>query len=91
MTRTFTVANIQNVYTTTLLDQFRLLDAQRRFSPIQDVVIASIEVIGTINKELERRGTAWLIHGHPTKAFHSMKDAKTYRAELDAKDEDYLR
>ena len=55
MTRTFTVANIQNVYTTTLLDQFQMLDAQRTFSPIQDVVDASIEVMSKITKELDRR------------------------------------
>jgi hypothetical protein len=55
MTRTFTVANIQNVYTTTLLDQFQMLDAQRTFSPIQDVVDASIEVMNKIAEELDRR------------------------------------
>ena len=55
MTRTFTVANIQNVYTTTLIDQLQLLEAQRTFSPIQDVVDSSIEVINKIKEELERR------------------------------------
>ena len=55
MTNTFTVANIQNVYTKALLDQFELLDAQRKFSPIQDVVNASIEVMHKISEELDRR------------------------------------
>ena len=55
MTRTFTVANIQNVYTTTLLDQYQMLDAQRTFSPMQDVVDASILVMAKITEELERR------------------------------------
>ena len=55
MTRTFTVANIQNVYTTTLLDQFQMLDAQRTFSPVQDVVDASIEIMNKIAEELDRR------------------------------------
>jgi len=55
MTRIFTVANIQNVYTTTLLDQYQMLDAQRTFSPMQDVVDASILVMAKITEELERR------------------------------------
>ena len=55
MTQTFTVANIQNVHTTTLLDQFQLLDAQRTFSPIQEVVDASINVMNKIAEELDRR------------------------------------
>lgn len=55
MTRTFTVSNIQNVYTTTLLDQFQMLDAQRTFSPIQDVIDASIDVMNKIAEELDRR------------------------------------
>ena len=55
MTHVLTVANIQNVYTKALLDQFELLDAQRKFSPIQDVVDASIEVMNKIAEELDRR------------------------------------
>jgi|OM-RGC.v1.036988631 hypothetical protein len=56
MTRTFSVANIQNVYTTTLLDQFQMLDAQRTFSPTQEVVDAAIDVMNKIAEELDRRG-----------------------------------
>lgn len=55
MTRTFTVANIRNVYTATLLDQFQMLDAQRTFSPIQEVIDASVDVMDKIAKELDRR------------------------------------
>ena len=55
MTHVFTVANFQNVYTKALLDQFELLDTQRKFSPIQDVVDASIEVMNKIAEELDRR------------------------------------
>jgi hypothetical protein len=55
MTRHFTVANIRNVYTATLLEQFQLLDAQRAFSPYQDVVEASIYVMNKISEELDRR------------------------------------
>ena len=55
MTRIFTVENIRNVYTTTLRDQYQMLDAQRTFSPIQDVVDASIDVMHKISEELDRR------------------------------------
>ena len=55
MTKIFTVANIQNVYTATLLDQFQLLDAQRISSPIQKVVDDSIDVMNKIAEELDRR------------------------------------